>query len=341
MTDLVVERYDHLQCAIRRSRSASRRPPVLCFLHGLEEGAATPLVEAVTRHGPLAGGASPRADEFLIVAPRLAVPGERWLCHAQEVWEMTFDAARRFDGDRRALCLTGLRSGGEGVFELAAVHPDAWAALWSVNPTAVPPSLPEAPLRIDRDEGEGPAGCGARAYADAAAYDWMLGLARLRSQRGFTWIEVILILAVMGILATMAFPALQDQALRKQVREALALAVVAKSGVQAVWSGAGEMPADNKHAGVPEPEKIIGSFVSAVHVQEGAVTLTLGNQAHRQLRGKKLTVRPAVVADQKVVPISWLCHAFPAPEGMEVHGKDETDLPPQWLPVECRGGGSP
>ena len=159
-----------------------------------------------------------------------------------------------------------------------------------------------------------------------------------RRPSGFTWIELVLILAVIGILAAMAFPAMQDQALKKQVKEALALAVVAKGGVQAVWSAAGEMPNNNKQAGIPEPEKIIGSFVQEVHVHDGAITLTLGNQASKQLHGKRVSLRPAVVEDQKVVPISWLCHAFPAPAGMEVHGKDQTDVPPQWLPVECRGG---
>ena len=156
--------------------------------------------------------------------------------------------------------------------------------------------------------------------------------------RGFSWIELVLVLAVVAILAAMAIPAMQDGAMRKQVREALALAAVAKAGVQAAWSAAGEMPNNNQQAGVPEPEKIIGSFVSAVHVHDGAVTL--GNQAARALQGKKVTVRPAVVADQKVVPISWLCHSFPVPAGMEVHGKDQTDVPPSWLPVECRVGGA-
>ena len=162
----------------------------------------------------------------------------------------------------------------------------------------------------------------------------------LRQRRcgGFTWIELVLILAVVGILAAMAFPAMQDAALKKQVRAALELSAVARGGVQAAWTALGEMPADNKAAALPEAEKIVGSFVSGVNVEDGAVTLTLGNQASRQLHGKRLTVRPAVVADQKVVPIAWLCHAFPVPNGMEVRGTDQTDVPPQWLPVECRGG---
>ena len=157
---------------------------------------------------------------------------------------------------------------------------------------------------------------------------------------GFTVIELVLILAVVGILAAMAFPALQDQALKKQVKEALALSVVGRNGVQAAWAAEGEMPNNNTKAGIPEPEKIVGSFVSALHVHDGAVTLTLGNQASKQLQGKRITLRPAVVEDQKVVPIAWLCHAFPVPSGMEVKGRDETDVPPQWLPVECRGGAS-
>ena len=159
-----------------------------------------------------------------------------------------------------------------------------------------------------------------------------------RRASGFTWIELVLILAVVGILAAMAFPALQDQALKRQVKEALGLAVVAKNGVQAAWSAAGEMPNNNKQAGIPEPEKIISSFVSEVHVHDGAITLTLGNQASKQLHGRKVTLRPAVVPDEKVVPISWLCHSVPPATGMEVHGKDQTDVPPPWLPVECRGG---
>ena len=162
-----------------------------------------------------------------------------------------------------------------------------------------------------------------------------------RHTTGFTVIELVLILAVVGILAAMAFPALQDQTIKRQVKEALALSSVGKAGVQIAWATVGEMPADNKAAGVPEAEKIVGSFVSALNVEEGAITLTLGNQANKNLHGKRLTLRPAVVVDQKVVPIAWLCHDFPVPNGMEVRGKDVTDIPAQWLPVECRGGTAP
>ena len=154
---------------------------------------------------------------------------------------------------------------------------------------------------------------------------------------GFTWIEMMAVLGVVAILALMAIPSLQEGALRKQVREGLALADVAKPAVQAAWSIAADMPADNKAAGLPEPEKIVGNLVSAVRVTDGAVTLTFGNNAGKNLMGKKITLRPAVVADQLIVPIAWLCHDVNVPKGMEVRGKDETDLPSSVLPVECRG----
>lgn len=153
---------------------------------------------------------------------------------------------------------------------------------------------------------------------------------------GFTWLELMLVLGVLAILALMAIPSMQEGALRRQVKEALELAAVAKDGVQAVWKLTGEIPADNKAAGLPPPEKIVGNYVSAVDVGKGAITLTFGNNASRALAGRKITLRPAVVPDQLIVPIAWLCHAANVPRGTEVHGRDDTDLPNEALPVECR-----
>jgi len=147
-----------------------------------------------------------------------------------------------------------------------------------------------------------------------------------------------MVIAVIGILALMAIPSLQDNALKRQVKEGMALADVAKKGVQAVWSAVGEMPKNNKEADIPEKHKIVGNMVKEVKVVDGAITLTFGNNASKALDDKKLTLRPAVVADQPVVPIAWICHNVAVPKGMELKGgKDETDIPMSWLPVDCRG----
>lgn len=160
--------------------------------------------------------------------------------------------------------------------------------------------------------------------------------ARGRSS-GFTWIELLAVVAVVAILALMAIPAMQDSALKRQVKEGMALADIAKKGVQAFWSTTGEMPGNNDAAGIPARDKMIGALVKEVNVDAGAVTLTYGNNASKPLEGKRLTLRPAVVPGELVVPIAWICAQVPTPKGMEVRGKDQTDIQSSWLPVECRG----
>jgi type IV pilus assembly protein PilA len=156
-------------------------------------------------------------------------------------------------------------------------------------------------------------------------------------QGGFSIVELIFVLAILGVLMAMAIPALQGMALRRQVQDSLALARLAEAGVQARWSAAKKMPANNAEAGLPVPEKMISNTVSRVDVSDGAVTITFGNNAGKALHGKRLTLRPAVVVDTPMVPAAWLCHNVPAPIGMEVRGENVTDVPPEWLPVECRG----
>jgi len=159
----------------------------------------------------------------------------------------------------------------------------------------------------------------------------------MRRPSGFTWIEMLFVLCVIGLLSLVAIPALRDRALRKQVEAGLALADVAKPGVQAAWAAAGEMPANNEAAGAPPHDRIVGTFVKDVNVDQGAITVTFGNDASKALDGKRVTVRPAVVPDQRAVPIAWLCHAIGVPQGMQVLGDDHTDVPSAWLPVDCRG----
>jgi prepilin-type N-terminal cleavage/methylation domain-containing protein len=162
-----------------------------------------------------------------------------------------------------------------------------------------------------------------------------------RAQAGFSLVEMLIVLALIGLLGALMIPGLKESSLRKQVQDATPLSTLARTGVQMAYSLTGEMPKDNKAAGIPDKEKIVGNLVSAVEVIDGAVTITFGNNAGKSLEGKKLTYRPAVVPGEPVVPIAWICHKVAVPKGMELKGEDATDIPMLWLPVECRSSEKP
>lgn len=157
-----------------------------------------------------------------------------------------------------------------------------------------------------------------------------------RVRRGFTMIELMMVVAVIAILATLAMPSLQARVVREQILEGMKLAEVAKAPVALAWKSAHVLPADNAAAGLPAAERIVSNLVIGVGVEQGAVQVTFGNQANGAIRGKTLTLRPAVIDDAPVVPVAWVCGAAPVPAPMTVHGSNRTDVPARYLPLNCR-----
>lgn len=157
------------------------------------------------------------------------------------------------------------------------------------------------------------------------------------TSHGFTLVEVMVAVSIIAILAMIAVPSFQERIVREQVVEAAKLADdVVKGKIADYWRANSEMPTDNAEAGVPVADKIIGNFVSAVTVEDGAVHITFGNSANGAIKGHTLTLRPAVVADTPVVPPAWVCAAGKVSDKMEVKGKDRTDIENRYLPVNCR-----
>lgn len=180
--------------------------PLLCFLHGYDEGAPTPVEQALTKHGPLADTASPRArSAFIVVAPQMPVRGDLWYRYADVVLQIVAEVKAAHGADPRRLFLTGFSFGGNGVFDLALLQKDFWAALWPVDPTRVPPADPNRPVwlssgqisrfnarayqqrlqlesltseppgeRIYVDQGQDHVGTATHAYRDDRIYDWLL-----------------------------------------------------------------------------------------------------------------------------------------------------------------------
>jgi type IV pilus assembly protein PilA len=157
-----------------------------------------------------------------------------------------------------------------------------------------------------------------------------------RLRRGFTLIEVMIVVALVAILALIALPTYTDKIIRDQIAEALPLAEIVKQPVNVAWSRGQPLPADNATAGLPVPDKIVNTMVTSITLQDGAVHVVFGNRAHGLIKGKTLTLRPAVVEDAPVVPIAWICGKAPVPPKMTVRGTDRTDVPVAFLPIRCR-----
>lgn len=184
--------------------------PVLCFLHGYDEAAPMPIERALTLHGPLRPGnpATARSD-FVVVAPQLPIAGDLWHRFGDAVREIVHEVQAHHRGDPDRTYLTGFSFGGNGVFDLALLQPDLWAALWAVDPTRPPPRDPEMPAwlssgeisrrrqaafvqslrlapaaaepagdRVFEDAGLDHVGTAARAYADTRIYEWLLARRR-------------------------------------------------------------------------------------------------------------------------------------------------------------------
>tara|TARA_R110001606_G_scaffold271824_1_gene420392 strand:+ start:3429 stop:3845 length:417 start_codon:yes stop_codon:yes gene_type:complete len=92
-------------------------------------------------------------------------------------------------------------------------------------------------------------------------------------QKGFTLIELMIVVAIIGILAAIALPAYQDYTKRARVAEGLSLAGGAKTAVTEYFSSEGALPADNAQAGLPAANTISGDSVTSVTVAAGVITV--------------------------------------------------------------------
>lgn len=157
--------------------------------------------------------------------------------------------------------------------------------------------------------------------------------------RGFSLMEVVIALAIVGIIAALAVPVLWMPAVRDQVVSVAPLIDLAKKAIAAQWAAAQSFPADNAAAGLPAPDKMVGNHVSSLTVRDGVIEVVFGNNAHPEIRGKRLAIRPAVVEDAPVVPVAWVCAYAGVPDKMTVRGENTTDIGQGLLPVNCRAPG--
>ncbi|EMT6183078.1 pilin, partial [Neisseria gonorrhoeae] len=123
-------------------------------------------------------------------------------------------------------------------------------------------------------------------------------------QKGFTLIELMIVIAIVGILAAVALPAYQDYTARAQVSEAILLAEGQKSAVTEYYLNHGEWPKDNTSAGVASSDKIKGKYVQKVEVAKGVVTAEMASTGvNKEIQGKKLSLW----AKREDGSVKWFC----------------------------------
>jgi type IV pilus assembly protein PilA len=161
-------------------------------------------------------------------------------------------------------------------------------------------------------------------------------------QKGFTLIELMIVVAIIGILAAIAIPAYQDYTIRAQVSEGMNLAAAAKAAVAETYLNRGRAPVDRLAAGMSEfGTDTSGKYVTSVDVANGNITITYGNEVNQRINLATLELVPYVTPDQSV---AWRCGDAAQPAGTSemqsgaawTGGTLVTGGLQRYLPAACR-----
>lgn len=124
-----------------------------------------------------------------------------------------------------------------------------------------------------------------------------------RNQQGFTLIELMIVVTIIGILASVAIPMYLDYTVRSQIAEGLNLAGSAKVAVAEFYQDRGAFPTDNIDAGLEVAANISGKYVTSVTVAGAQISVLYGKDANVQILGKTVTL----TAVDNLGSVGWVC----------------------------------
>ena len=152
-------------------------------------------------------------------------------------------------------------------------------------------------------------------------------------QKGFTLIELMIVIAIIGILAAIAIPAYQNYTIRAQVTEGLTLADGWKTAIAEYYANTGNWPTQANLTGT---NVSVGKYESGVTVNAGGVIqITYGNQANAKLALASNHILALVPYTNVNNDVLWQCGTATAPSGTSSGGSNTTTVLPQYLPTSC------
>jgi type IV pilus assembly protein PilA len=158
----------------------------------------------------------------------------------------------------------------------------------------------------------------------------------VEKNNGFTLIEMLVVIAIIAILAMIAMPSPDPTIARRQVIESMELVEDYKKLVAFYHKSTQVFLKDNKEAGIPAADKLLGNYVDRIDLKDGAFHVHFGNKAHPNIKNKTLSIQPVMVKGSPESPISWICGKAAVPAGMQAVGENRTDLELKDLPLGCR-----
>jgi type IV pilus assembly protein PilA len=152
-------------------------------------------------------------------------------------------------------------------------------------------------------------------------------------QKGFTLIELMIVIAIIGILAAIAIPAYQNYTIRAQVTEGLTLGDGWKTAIAEYYANTGNMPA--AIANLAGTSQTVGKYESSIVVSTGTIVITYGNAANSKISGSTLSLIPYTNANNDVL---WQCGNATIPTAASatlVGNAGSSTVPAQYLPTSC------